>query len=450
MRFFNKIMLLAVVAGTVSTGALAETLRVGLQDDPDSLDPATGGTYAGRIVFAALCDKLVDIDANLKIVPQLATEWSWNEDRTALTMKLREGVTFHDGTPFDAEAVKANIERMQTMGESKRKGELSPISSVEVVDPTTVVLHLEQPFAPLLSILTDRAGMMVSPAAATSADAFAANPSCSGPYQFVSRQARDTIKLTKYADYWNADQIFYDDVEYRIVPDATVRLARLQAGDLEVAERMAPTDLKVIRDDPKLELYTSPGLAVSHLFVNVGESGGALGHSPELRHALELSLDRNVINQVAFNGEFTADNQMITPSSEYHSDAMPMPERDVEKARELIAQSGVENPTGRDHLRELHHRRPRRPDHPADGGRGRLHRQPAAARDLLGDRALPRRQFRALHRQLVRPRRPGPDAEHLLRQRRQPEPQRLSQRCNGRGPAGGADGARRRGAQDRL
>ena len=166
-----------------STGAMAETLRVALQDDPDSLDPATGGTYTGRIVFDALCDKLVDIDASLQVVPQLATEWSWNEDQTALTMKLREGVTFHDGTPFDAEAVKANIERMQTMGESRRKSELSPITSVEVVDPTTVVLHLEQPFAPLLSILTDRAGMMVSPAAATSADAFAANPACSGPFR---------------------------------------------------------------------------------------------------------------------------------------------------------------------------------------------------------------------------------------------------------------------------
>lgn len=345
MRISNKIMVLAMLAATVSTGAMAETLRVALQDDPDSLDPATGGTYTGRIVFDAMCDKLVDIDANLQIVPQLATEWSWNEDHTALTMKLREGVTFHDGTPFDAEAVKANIERMQTMGESKRKSELSPINSVEVVDPTTVILNLEQPFAPLLSILTDRAGMMVSPAAATSADAFAANPACSGPYQFESRQARDNIKLTRYEDYWNADEIFYDDIEYHIVPDATVRLARLQAGDLEVAERMAPTDLATIRDDPALELHTAPGLAVSHLFINVGESGGVLADSQELRHALELSIDRNVINQVAFNGEFTADNQMITPSSEYHSDKVPMPERDIERARELIEQSDVSNPT---------------------------------------------------------------------------------------------------------
>ncbi len=344
MRKSRNIMVLAVLAATVSTGAMAQTLRVALQDDPDSLDPATGGTYTGRIVFDAMCDKLVDIDANLQVVGQLATEWSWNDDFTALTLKLREGVTFHDGTAFDAEAVKANIERMQTMGESKRKSELSPITLVEVVDPTTVVLQLEQPFAPLLSILTDRAGMMVSPAAATSADDFAANPACSGPYQFESRSARDNIKLTRFDDYWNADAIHYDSIEYHIVPDATVRLARLQAGDLEVAERMAPTDLTAIREDAGLELHTASGLAVSHLFINHGESGGVLAGSEDLRHALELAIDRNVINQVAFNGEFTADNQMITPSSDFHSDKVPMPERDVERARELIEQSGVADP----------------------------------------------------------------------------------------------------------
>ena len=138
------------------------------------MDPATGGTYSGRIVFDALCDKLLDINAKLEIVPQLATEWSWNDSNTELTLKLREGVTCHYGKPFDAEAVKANIERMQTLKESKRRSELSPIKQVEVVDPTTVVLKLETPFAPLLSVLTDRAGMMVSPSAGTSTDEFAA------------------------------------------------------------------------------------------------------------------------------------------------------------------------------------------------------------------------------------------------------------------------------------
>ncbi len=137
-------MLMAAVALTMAFGsANAASLRIALQDDPDALDPATGGTYTGRIVFAALCDKLVDINANLDIVPQLATEWKLNDTGTEVTFTLRSGVTFQDGTPFDAEAVKFNIERMKTLKDSKRKAELAPVDSVEVIDPTHVKLTAE-------------------------------------------------------------------------------------------------------------------------------------------------------------------------------------------------------------------------------------------------------------------------------------------------------------------
>ncbi|TYC63599.1 ABC transporter substrate-binding protein [Rhodobacterales bacterium] len=346
MRIGRRLSVAAAVMLAAMSSVSAATLKVGMQDDPDALDPALGGTYAGRIVFDALCDKLVDIDANLKIVPQLATEWSWNDDNTELTLKLREGVVFHDGTPFDANAVKANIERMQTLGESKRKSQLSPIKTVEVVDDFTVIFKLDAPFAPLLSVLSDRAGMMVSPDAAKAAgDNFAAAPVCSGPYRFAERKARDLIALDRFADYWNADEIGYDRIEYLILPDSTVRLSRLQAGDLDVAERVAPTDIQAVEDNADLALYSSAGLGVSHLFINQSEEKGEdLAASKELRQALELSLDRTAINQVAFNGAFTADNQMLTPLSSYHSKAYPMPERDVEKAKELIAESGVESP----------------------------------------------------------------------------------------------------------
>ncbi|RJG41572.1 ABC transporter substrate-binding protein [Mesorhizobium sp. DCY119] len=340
----SKRLLVAVCALAMGAGSVsAATLRVGMQDDPDALDPATGGTYAGRIVFAALCDKLVDIDANLQIVPQLATEWSWSEDNTALNMTLRTGVTFQDGTPFDAEAVKFNIERMQTKEDSRRKGELAPITKVEVIDPTHVKLQLSEPYAPLLSVLTDRAGMMVSPTAARSSEEFAANPVCSGPYKLVERRARDVIRLEKYDGYWNAQNIGYDAVDYLYIPDSTVRLSRLQAGDLEVAERIAPSDLPAIRADSTLALHAAPGLAVTHLMINVGKGDFAktpIGQEPRLRKALELSLDRNVINQVAFGGEFLADNQMIPPSSAFYSASNAVPARDLDAAKALIAEVG--------------------------------------------------------------------------------------------------------------
>src|SRR6185369_11966891 len=116
-----------------ASAASAQTLRIGLTEDPDVLDPSLARTFVGRIVFASLCDKLVDIDEKLNIVPQLATSWQWSADNKALTMKLRPGVTFHDGEKFDAAAVKFNIERHKNIAGSNRRGELLPVATVDVV-----------------------------------------------------------------------------------------------------------------------------------------------------------------------------------------------------------------------------------------------------------------------------------------------------------------------------
>jgi peptide/nickel transport system substrate-binding protein len=341
-----RLAMMATAIAMTFTAAQAATLRVGMQDDPDALDPATSGTYAGRIVFSAMCDKLVDIDAKLEIVPQLATAWTWNTEGTEVTFTLREGVKFQDGTPLDAEAVKFNIERMKSMQDSKRKGELSPIDSVTVVDANNVTFKLKSAFAPLLAVLSDRAGMMVSPAAAAEGKEFSANPVCAGPFKFKERRARDVISLEKFQDYWNADEIGYDEIQYLYIPDSTVRLSRLQAGDLEISERIAPTDLAAVRGNQALALHTSPGLAVSHLMINVGndEKGGALGKDARLRQAFELSIDRDVINKVAFAGEFAADNQMIPPSSVFYSKGHPAPARDIDKAKALIEEVGGDAP----------------------------------------------------------------------------------------------------------
>ena len=345
MTSFRSLFLAVSALALTMAAAQSATLRVGTQDDPDALDPALGGTYAGRIIFASLCDKLVDISPDLKIVPQLAESWTWAADGKALTFALRKNVKFHDGTPFDAEAVKFNIERMKTLPDSKRKAELAPVASVTVVSADKVTLNLSEAFVPLLANLSDRAGMMVSPKAAKEKGAdFAAAPVCAGPYQFVERKSRDLIRVKKFPGYWDASQIGYDEVVYYYVPDSTVRLSRVRAGDLEIAERIAPTDLKTVRDDSNLTLHSTRGLAVSHLMFNVGNGDKAnspLGKNETLRQAFELALDRSVINRVAFNSEFLADNQMIPPSSPFYSKAHPMPARDIAKAKQLIAAAGM-------------------------------------------------------------------------------------------------------------
>ena len=229
--------------------ASAQTLRVGLAEDPDVLDPTLARTFVGRIVFAALCDKLVDVDEKLAIQPQLATAWDWSADGKQLTMKLRPGVTFHDGEKLDAAAVKFNLERHKNLPGSNRRGELALLAGVDVVDPLTVRLNLSAPFSPLLATLADRAGMMVSPkAAAAAGDKFGQKPVCSGPFKFAERVAQDRIVLEAYDGYWNKAAIHFGKITYTPIPDATVRLARAASRPASTAvavpKEPAPADLE--------------------------------------------------------------------------------------------------------------------------------------------------------------------------------------------------------------
>src|SRR5690625_2837121 len=138
----------AALFGAATVGANAQTtMRIGLQEDPDTLDPVRARTYVSRIVFTSLCDKLVDIDPKLNFVPQLATEWSWNDDNTELPFKLRTDVVFHDGTAFDAAAAKANLERALTLETSQRRSELASVESVAAPDAETLVITVKQPDA---------------------------------------------------------------------------------------------------------------------------------------------------------------------------------------------------------------------------------------------------------------------------------------------------------------
>ncbi|RVV96766.1 ABC transporter substrate-binding protein [Mesobaculum littorinae] len=339
-----RLTLGAALLGATALGAQAQDLRIGLASDADVLDPDQSRTFVGRIVYTALCDKLVDITPELEIVPQLATEWSFNDDNTALTMTLREGVTFHDGTAFNAEAVARNIERSQTLEESRRKSELSSIDSVEVLGDYEIRFNLTQPDVTVLAQLADRAGMMISPDAADEAGTdFGLNPVCSGPFKFEERVAQDRITLSAFADYWNADEIHLDSVTYLPIPDTTVRLANLQSGDLDIIDRLGATDLEQVRSAGGITVEEAVSLGYQGITFNIdnGDRGdNPWGNDARLRRALGLAVGRDIINQVVFNGAFRAGNQPFPPSSPWYDAEIPVPERDVEAARALLEEAG--------------------------------------------------------------------------------------------------------------
>jgi len=344
------IALFAAIAAIAPMPGHAQTLRFGLAEDPDVLDPTLARTFVGRIVFAALCDKLFDVDDKLNIVPQLATGYEWSADHKALTLKLRRGVTFHDGEKFDAAAVKFNIERHKNMAGSNRRGELAPVTSVDVVDESTARLNLSAPFSPLLATLADRAGMMVSPKAAQAeGDKFGAKPVCSGPFRFVERVAQDRIVLERYPNYWNKSEIHLDKVVYLPIVDSTVRLANLRSGQLDIIERMAGSDVPSLKTDARFKVAKVTEIGYQGITINVGKSDlsqkNPLGKDAKVREAFELALDRDAIVQVAMDGEADAGNQWVAPSNSYYSGNVPIPKRDVVRAKALLAEAGVTHPS---------------------------------------------------------------------------------------------------------
>jgi len=339
----------AVVVFACGSAAAQTTLRIGLAEDPDILDPTMARTYVGRLVFTSICDKLFDIDDKLAIVPQLALSHETSADGKAVTIKLRPGVKFHDGEALDAEAAKASLERHLTMTGSFRKPEIAAIDRVEVVDPLTIRLALKTPFSPLIPQLADRAGMMMSPKAIKEAgDRFGLKPVCAGPYKFVERVQQDRIVVEKFQDYWNKDNVHIDRIVYLPIVDATVRLANLKSGGLDLFERALATDIKDIRADPKLRLASALELGYQGITINMGSNDRAkatpLGRSAKVRQALSLAIDREALNQVVFNGEVVPGNQWVNPEHPYFQKSFPVPKRDVAKAKALMQEAGVTAP----------------------------------------------------------------------------------------------------------
>jgi len=349
MKFVWRAAASAAFLVFLSGSALAQTtLRIGLAEDPDVLDPTLARTYVGRIVFASLCDKLFDIDEKINVVPQLALSHETAADGKAVTIKLRPNVKFHDGEPLNAEAAKFSLERHLTMNGSFRKPELAAIDRVDVVDPLTIKIVLKTPYSPLIAQLTDRGGMMVSPKAAKEAgERFGLHPVCAGPYKFVERVQQDRIVVEKFADYWDKGNVAIDRIVYLPIVDATVRLANLKSGGLDLIERLLATDIKDVRADPKLKLSTALELGYQGIDINVGNGEAAknpLGANAKVRQALSLTIDREALNQVVFNGEFVPGNQWVNPEHPYFQKSFPVQKRDVAKAKALMKEAGVTSP----------------------------------------------------------------------------------------------------------
>jgi peptide/nickel transport system substrate-binding protein len=339
-------MLLVLLGGLASAQSPRRggQLRVGLNADPPNMDAHQSTAYVDRLVYQNLYDKLVDINQDLQIVPMLATSWTISGDGKQYVFKLRPNVVFHDGTPFNAEAVAYNFQRMldPAFG-SPRRSEVNLVQKVTVVDPLTVQIDLEKAFSPFLAILTDRAGMMVSPAAARRlGKGLAREPVGTGPYKFVEKRPQERIVLERFDQHWDKTAGNVDRITFRPFTDEQARMANFRAGELDVADAPPPTEIPALKKDTSVKLLERVGLGWQGIWINVS---GAPFNNKALRQALNASIDRRTLVRVVAGETWTPGNGPFPPGLLGY-DAGPnarVPERNLDLARAKLREGGQPN-----------------------------------------------------------------------------------------------------------
>lgn len=321
-------------------------------EDADTLDPTFSGTAGTRLILINTCEKLYDLDAAGGLIPQLASAMP-TVDGLKMTIPLREGVKFNDGTPMDAASVVKSLERHRTLEESRRAGELGSVASVAAEGTNAVVLTLSKPDSALTGALSDRAGMIMSPAKLDELGTDFGNfPVCVGPFSFVERVVGDHTTLERSEHYYDAANVYLDRLIYRPIADETVRTANLRSGDLQLVDRVATTDVAGLESDPAFVVAKKVSNAYSSIFVNIANANGISGEpgkvsnplaDPKLREAFDLALDRDQINEIVYTGLQEPGCGPISPASPFYT-APKCPTRDIEAAKKLVAESGVATP----------------------------------------------------------------------------------------------------------
>jgi peptide/nickel transport system substrate-binding protein len=337
----------AAPAATTKPAGAGGTLTFAMENDVIDFDPMLSRAFVDRNAHYQMYDSLVRIDPTGKIIPWLAEKWDVSSDGKKVTFSLRKGVKYHDGTPFDADSVKWNIDRYRNTDGSARKGELAPVASVDVVDPSTVAFNLSTPFSPLLALLVDRAGMMVSRQVAESAGqdftrkAFKAG---TGPFVLTEAVKDDHMTFEKNPDWWGTDASggklpLLDKVIIRPIVDSNVRLTNLKTGDAQYANNIAPKDVASVKTDSSVAYKEVPGLAFGSLVTNRKE--GFVFNEPRYVKAVSMALDRQELLDKAFFGVGVVGYGAVAPSHfAYDSNFKPFAKADPDGAKALVDQVG--------------------------------------------------------------------------------------------------------------
>jgi peptide/nickel transport system substrate-binding protein len=348
-------LLIAACSGGTSTGgqpggAAGPPVRGGdlvfaMSMNFTTLDPAFSQNTSERFAYYAMYNTLVAYDKDFKIVPELAERWETSEDGKTLTLHLRRGVKFHDGTAFDADAVKWNLERiLDEKTNSPLRGSLSPpLEAVKVVDEATVELNLATAWRPLLAALGERPGFMVSSAAVEKyGKDYGLHPVGTGPFQFVSFTQDSELKLKRFEGYWNPDKIYLDSITFKNTPEQQVQLTMLRTGEAHISEPITPQLAMTIQNDPSVTIQEAPS---GNWFALQMDCDKPPFNKPELRQAIAHATNREGVKSAIFRNKGRVANGPTGIGWAYSAAAPPVYPYDLNKARQLVQQAGAQGLT---------------------------------------------------------------------------------------------------------
>ncbi|WP_217586263.1 glutathione ABC transporter substrate-binding protein [Lentibacillus saliphilus] len=321
-------------------GEKGGTLKIAIQSDATNMDPHfITNIPTANVLHGKVYETLVAFDQDMNIVPKLAESWE-PIDETTWEFKLKEGVTFHDGTPFNAEAVKVTYDRLlDPETGSPQRDKVSMIQEVKVVNDQTVQLILSEPYAPLMSILSSQEASILNPEIVKNdPESLSKTPNGTGPFKFEKWNSGQDITLVKNEDYWG-EQAGVDKVVFEVVPEGSTRLAMLETGEAHITDEVPVNDIERINNTDNLRIERVEGLAVEYLGFN---TQSPIFENVKLRQAVSHAIEREAIIEGIYNNVGTLANSALSPNVfGYSKDATPY-EYDINKAKELVKESGVD------------------------------------------------------------------------------------------------------------
>ncbi|MFC5745755.1 ABC transporter substrate-binding protein [Actinomadura rugatobispora] len=307
-----------------------------------TLDPAFSQNTTERFAYYAIYNTLVAYDKDFNIVPELAEKWETSKDGKRLTLHLRRGVRFHDGTAFDAEAVKWNLDRiLDRRTNSPLRGSLTPpLEAVEVVDDATVELNLATAWRPLLAALGERPGFMVSPAAVQKYGAdYGVHPVGTGPFEFVGYTADSELKLKRFNGYWDPGKVHLDSITFKNTPEQQVQLTMLRTGEAHLTDPITPQLALTIQKDSGVALKEARTGSWYALQMDCDKPPF---NRPELRQAIAHATNREGVRSAIYRGKArVATGPTGIGWAYFEEDTLPVYPYDLNRARQLVQQAGA-------------------------------------------------------------------------------------------------------------